>query len=58
LSWAYRASKKLKKRNPSLNIQFVLCDSDTNSTQEYKEEIKNHFKVESTKLGEKWVQLT
>ena len=35
-----------------------MCDSDTNSTQEYKEEIKYHFKVESTKLGEKWFQLT
>lgn len=50
--------KKLKKRNPSLNIRFIVCDSDTNSNKEYKQEIQNDFTVESTKFGEKWAQLT
>jgi thioredoxin-related protein len=50
--------KKLKKRNPNLNIRFIVCDSNPTSTKEYKQEIHNDFKVESTKFGKEWAELT
>ena len=50
--YCYEAIGRLKTlalRNPELNIEYVVCSSDSNSTTTYKEEIDGLFKIRIAK---------
>ncbi len=49
--------KILKKRNPSLKINFIVCSSDSLSTLEYSKESGESFPINYSNTPEKWAKI-
>jgi hypothetical protein len=49
--------KILKKRNPSIKINFIVCSSDSSSILEYKKEIGKSFPINYSSTPEKWAKI-
>ncbi len=49
--------KVLKKRNPSLKINYIVCSSDSSSILEYKKEIGKSFPINYSSTPEKWASI-
>ena len=54
---AIESLKILKKRNPSLKINYIVCSSDSSSILEYKKEIGESFTINYTSTPEKWANI-
>jgi hypothetical protein len=49
--------KILKKRNPSLKINYIVCSSDSLSTLEYEKAGRGSFPINYSTTPEKWAKI-
>ena len=49
--------KQIKKRVPNLKVKYIVCSSDSLSTELYKTEIKGSFPISTTHKPKVWAKI-
>ncbi len=49
--------KQIKKRVPNLKVKYIVCSSDSLSTELYKTEIKGSFPISNTQNPNDWARI-
>ncbi len=50
--------KEIKKREPNLNVKYILCSTDSSSLELYKQEIRGDFPINIASKSEVLAKVT